>query len=225
MANIKKYLLLVMILVLGVSFYPDSKTVISTSNILYKESNTTNLVLNKILSDNELKETLPHMFNYTSNGFYHELSIGPEVSDPNYMTTGLYSMEDEDGISYYYRGNINNNIIQFGEYTEDYYVDTDDDNYFQIGNITNRTAIYRKVKLASKGDKMYWRIVRVNGDGSLRLIYNGTSPTGENKVEKLESYSIGKTDFNYLSDEAKYTGYTYDNGQDSLVKEEIDTWL
>ena len=30
------------------------------------------------------------------------------------------------------------------------------------------------VKLASAGDKMYWKIVRVNGDGSLRLIYNGT---------------------------------------------------
>ena len=223
MTKIKKYLLSVMILVLGVSFYHDNKTVISTSNILYENGNN-NYVLNKILNDNELKEEIPHMFNYTSNGFYHELSIGMEVSDPNYITTGLYSREDDDGISYYYRGNINNNIIQFGEYTEDYYVNTDEDNYYQIKNRDSRTGSYRKVKLASKGDKMYWRIVRVNGDGSLRLIYNGTSPEEGEDIEKLRSYSIGKADFNNLSDDPKYTGYTYDNGMGSLIKEEVDAW-
>ena len=48
MTKIKKYLLSVMILVLGVSFYHDNKTVISTSNILYENGNN-NYVLNKIL--------------------------------------------------------------------------------------------------------------------------------------------------------------------------------
>ena len=38
------------------------------------------------------------------------------------ITNGLYSAEDEDDTSYYYRGNVNNNNIQFGEYADDYYL-------------------------------------------------------------------------------------------------------
>ena len=64
---------------------------------------------------------------------------------------------------------------------------------------------------------MYWKIVRINGDGSIRLIYNGTSANDS-------SFTIGSTPYNLNDDDPKYTGYTYDNGTDSFVKREIDTW-
>ena len=70
---------------------------------------------------------------------------------------------------------------------------------------------------------MYWKIVRVNGDGSLRLIYNGTSSSPSNS-ELASSFSVGYVPYNLKDNEPKYTGYTYDNGTDSFIKREIDTW-
>ena len=75
----------------------------------------------KVLEDNEVQEGPEDMFNYTSDGTQYTDS-GPSEPNPEYVTNGLYSIEDEDGISYYYRGNVNNNNVQFGEYTSDYYV-------------------------------------------------------------------------------------------------------
>ena len=71
-----------------------------------------------ILADNSLQEEKLTMFNYTSDG----LQFNKSEQDSNYVTSGLYSSEDDDGTSYYYRGDIDNNNVQFGSYDEDYYV-------------------------------------------------------------------------------------------------------
>ena len=181
----------------------------------------------KILADNELQEEKENMFNYASNGNYLDMSSGPQ-NNPEYVTNGLYSIEDEDGTSYYFRGNVNNNNVQFGEYTSDYYVYSDGYSYYQslesceaaypenVGNCT-------QVKLASAGDKMYWKIIRINGDGSLRLIYNGTSANPDNS-DLAHSFAVGISPYNLEYNDSKYTGYTYDNGTDSFIKKEVDTW-
>ena len=199
----------------------------------YKDGNTDNLVLNKILSDNELKEEIPHMFNYASNGTQYDPNDEDDYttdSNPEYITNGLYSMEDEDGVSYYFRGAVDNNNVQFGEYESDYYVYQDsDDLYYQSLESCQATA-YKpesctQVKLASTGDKMYWKIIRVNGDGSLRLIYNGTTvnhPEFEGDIST--SNSVGVSPYNLEYNDPKYSGYTYDNGTDSFIKKEVDTW-
>ena len=44
---------------------------------------------------------------------------------------------------------------------------------------------------------MYWKIVRVNGDGSLRLIYNGTSATPDSS-DLAHSYAVGYPPYNYI---------------------------
>ncbi|MDD6418639.1 MAG: hypothetical protein PUF66_00570, partial [Clostridium sp.] len=135
------------------------------------------------------------------------------------------------GTSYYYRGNVVNNNVQFGEYQEDYYVYKYNDQYFQsletCQNIISSCSESNttKVKLASKGDKMYWKIVRINGDGSARLIYNGTNPTVTYDNNNLSTWShIGIT---FYSNERSvgYTrvGYT-NNGTDSTIKTQLDTW-
>ena len=191
----------------------------------------------KVLADNEIEASLDDMFNYASNGNYTNSSF-EQLNNPEYVTNGLYSMEDEDGVSYYFRGNINNNNVQFGEYTNDYYVYYDGSGrYFQTlesceaytESISYGTCT--QVKLASTGDKMYWKIVRVNGDGSLRLIYNGTStetiaPTRNNIAG---TYAVGVSPYILSSqnDDPKYLGYTYDrdtNETDSFIKKEVDTW-
>ena len=185
------------------------------------------LTTQEILEDNEVQEEKTNMFNYASNGDYLDMNSMSQQNNPEYITNGLYSMEDEDGISYYYRGAVDNNNVQFGQYDNDYYVYNYNNRYFQsLASCQEYNSICsesNKVKLASAGDKMYWKIVRVNGDGSLRLIYNGTSVNPDNS-DLAHSYAVGQTPYNLNNNNPKYTGYTYDNGTDSFIKREVDTW-
>ena len=190
------------------------------------------LTTQEILEDNELQEETTNMFNYASNGSYissFNNQDGPQYgSDPSQVTNGLYSMNDEDGVSYYYRGAVDNNNVQFGEYASDYYVYENNGLYYQsLESCREANVGYEdectQVKLANAGDKMYWKIVRVNGDGSLRLIYNGTSTNPDNS-DLAHSFAVGISPYNLESNDPKYTGYTYDNGTDSFIKKEVDTW-
>ena len=192
------------------------------------------LALKQILEDNEVQEEKTNMFNYASNGVYlsgvSDDGQPQYATDENQVTNGLYSMEDEDGVSYYFRGNVTNNNVQFGEYTEDYYVYNYGSRFFQslasCQEYNSSCSESNRVLLASKGDKMYWKIVRVNGDGSLRLIYNGTSVNPTN-TDLVNSFAVGMTSYNLEYNDPKYTGYTYDrdtNETDSFIKREVDTW-
>ena len=239
MQRIKKILMLVFIFIvtLNINYLGmiDKRIIVESSE--YKAGNTSNLVLNKILSDNELKIEISQMFNYASNGNYYDINSYGVLNDSNYITNGLYSAEDEDGITYYYRGDIDNNNLVFGTYDEDYYVYGSDGIYYQ----TKESCIEaggnddscQPTKIASAGDKMYWKIVRVNGDGSIRLIYNshGLKPGGDSPMsfdEEEISGVVGKVPYNLerndAKNDAKYSGYTYDNGTDSFIKKEVDTW-
>ena len=182
-----------------------------------------------ILAANPVQEEKTNMFNYASNGTQYDPNDDVDYAtdpDPEYVTNGLYSTEDEDGTSYYFRGNVENNNVQFGQYESDYYVYDDGYGfYYQTLESCEEAGISTctPVKLASAGDKMYWKIVRVNGDGSLRLIYNGISATPDNS-NLAHSYVVGNAPYNISRDDPKYTGYTYDNGTDSFIKREVDTW-
>ena len=73
----------------------------------------------------------------------------------------------------------------------------------------------------------YWRIIRTNYDGSIRLLYSGTSHN------TTEGY-IGKSAFNTSYYSPKYVGYKYgedtslntirNNTTDSTIKTFIDSW-
>ena len=69
MRRIKKILIVALIFVVTLNInylgMMDKRIIVESKE--YKEGNN-NLVLNKILSDNELKQEIPHMFNYTSEG-------------------------------------------------------------------------------------------------------------------------------------------------------------
>ena len=180
--------------------------------------------LDKILEDNELKVEIPQMFNYASDGQYIDVN-NDTLTNQEYITNGLYSNKDEDGTTYYYRGDIENNYVQFGEYQEDYYVYGEEyyGGYYQTLEACERAGneACDKIKLASKGDKMYWRIIRVNGDGSLRLLYSGTG-TNLTNSSVYERPIVGKSLFN-LNNDSNFVKYIFD-GQDSFIKKEVDTW-
>ncbi len=67
----------------------------------------------------------------------------------------------------------------------------------------------------------YWRIVRINGNGSVRMIYDGTTahPNGENNTDRFTHL---KQVWNDFQDDAKYMGYMFggENGVASASLEE-----
>ena len=106
---------------------------------------------------------------------------------------GLYQGTDDYGTTYYYRGNVKNNIVKFAGF--------------------------------------YWQIVRINGDGSIRLMYDGSvkNTTGGNQ-------SIGTSKFNSSDNDPAYVGYMYGNPDgttfdevhtnttSSTIKTTVDNW-
>ena len=73
----------------------------------------------------------------------------------------------------------------------------------------------------------YWRIIRTNHDGSIKLLYAGTSP------DTTSGY-IGTSSFNSTDKDPMYVGYKYGttgslennrlNTNDSTIKTYIDNW-
>ena len=106
---------------------------------------------------------------------------------------GLYQAADDYGTTYYYRGNVKNNIVQFAGF--------------------------------------YWQIVRINGDGSIRLMYDGIvkNATGGDQT-------IGNSQFNSKYNNPAYVGYMYgnpdgttfdevhNNTNNSIIKTAVDNW-
>ena len=62
---------------------------------------------------------------------------------------------------------------------------------------------------------MYWRIIRINGDGSIRMIYSGTTaPTSATAtVMTGPGTQISTSTFNSSYSKAEYVGYQYIKGQ------------
>ena len=72
----------------------------------------------------------------------------------------------------------------------------------------------------------YWRIIRINGDGSIRLIYNGTGTVTTGSSTMINSSQA----FNSSYNRSEYVGYMYASGQqhgnttDSSIKDVLDSW-
>ena len=104
------------------------------------------------------------------------------------------------------------------------------DVYYFAGQDTTSTPINNWVKFGknSSNQDLYWRIIRTNSDGSIRLLYHGISTTA------IDAY-IGTSKFNTNVDSPKYVGYMYGdtdatleeartNTNDSTIKTAIDNW-
>ncbi len=100
--------------------------------------------------------------------------------------------------------------------------------YYFRGNVTNNY-----VKFANK----YWRIIRINGDGTIRMIYAGTNAhvNGYND-SSANDMSIGSSTFNSSTNDNTYVGYmygteggatyanTHSNTTNSTIKTTLDSW-
>ena len=79
------------------------------------------------------------------------------------------------------------------------YKTTDDfgSTYFFRGDVTNNNVYF---------GGFYWKVVRINGDGTIRLIYNGTIP---NAIGNATSINNTSYQYNTRSQDSTYVGYMY----------------
>ena len=118
---------------------------------------------------------------------------------------GLFSMADDYGTSYYYRGTAPNNYIKFGK--------------------------------NASGQDMWWRIVRFNGDGTVRMQYDGAGTSGTNSYTR--GFALTGQVWNGTYNDAKYVGWMFGgtngsastskeqaqrNETDSPIKTKVDEW-
>ena len=137
---------------------------------------------------------------------------------------GMYKAQDDLGMSYYFRGVVDNNWVKYGKYTKDMY-------NCNNGAISATDTGNSCTKIASSGDDIYWRIIRINGDNSIRMIYSGVTPPIEStKVIKTTDTSLGDSKFNAKYDSAEYVGYMYTikeqhgTSKSSDIKTFLDNW-
>ncbi len=147
----------------------------------------------------------------------------------------LCKAKDAYGDSYYYRGNVTNNYVKFGTWASDTptsFVDSEGNRYDDFEDCIDYDVHCTELDLAGKD--MYWRIVRINGDGTVRVIYDGTSAHAN--VESSSDRHIGTTVFNSSYNDNAYVGYMYGkigastyaethaNTNNSTIKTYLDTW-
>ena len=97
--------------------------------------------------------------------------------------------------------------------------------YYFRGDVTNNYVYFANY---------YWRIIRINGDGGIRMIYDGTTPhdNGESSTDR----QIGTSAFNSSDGSNAFVGYkygstsattyeeTHKNTTNSTIKQSIDAW-
>ena len=111
--------------------------------------------------------------------------------------------------------------------TNTLYTSTEDSKtvYYFAGNATDNWVKFGK---NANNQDLYWRIIRTNSDGSVRLLYHGTSTTA------TDAY-IGTSQFNSSYNNIAYVSYMYGNlgsvanartnqTNSSTIKTTIDNW-
>ena len=113
---------------------------------------------------------------------------------------------------------------------DDYTSTTGMKSYYFRGAVNNNW-----VKFGKEGTKdIYWRIIRINGDGSIRMVYSGTSKpeSGTATVMTGTGTQINATTYQFYSsnNNPSYVGYMFTQGQQhgngtpSTIKTAIDNW-
>ena len=101
------------------------------------------------------------------------------------------------------------------------------ENSSMCGNETGTLLTEKATWNGTSTKDIYWRIIRTNADGSIKLLYAGTSPDTD------KAY-VGASAFNTTYNDPMYVGYKYGttgslennrlNTNDSTIKTYVDNW-
>ena len=186
-----------------------------------------------------------------------EAKAAPSFANIETGNAGMYSYTEGTGKTYYYRGAVDNNWVKYGKFKENQIVyrgfrddTTNTDVWFegeklnyidyptlaecQTGVDYDSTYNYKckEVTYAHKGDDMYWRIIRVDKDNKIKMIYAGSKAPSENTKVAITGVNtnMGFTAYNNDYNHAEYVGFQYTNGSqrgtttNSTIKTYLDNW-
>ena len=187
-----------------------------------------------------------------------EAKASPSFTNIETGNAGMYSYTEGTGKTYYYRGAADNNWVKYGKFKEDqivyrgFYDENSTDEIWLDGNMPNyidyptlaecQTGVEhhgssynykcKKVVYAHKGDDMYWRIVRVDKDNKIKMIYAGSKAPSENAKVAITgaNTNMGFTAYNNDDTRAEYVGFQYTTGlqrgttTNSTIKTYLDNW-
>ena len=207
--------------------------------ITYSSSYTLNPTSSKFTLDNPQTCSWSTCYTTLKSGTYYtgQTTLRSQSTNYNYNNViKIYKISANstvDSLKYY-----TNNVPTLTSYNENWDgLFKEEDNYGETiyfrGAIDNN---YFKFGKNSSNQDMYWRILRINGDGTIRLAYDGTS--AHENTEKSEDRLLDIVKYgNYANDNA-YVGYMYGNFTapstsyeqahanevDSYIKSYLDTW-
>ena len=189
-----------------------------------------------------------------------EAKTAPSFANIETSNAGMYSYTEGTGKTYYYRGAVDNNWVKYGKFKEDQIVyrgfkynttntdvlfDGNQINYIDYSTLAECQAgvdpgMYgtsynykcKEVTYAHKGDDMYWRIIRVDKDNKIRMIYTGNKAPSESTKVMITGTdtNMGMTVYNSNSDNSEYVGFQYTTGSqrgtttNSIIKTYLDNW-
>ena len=149
------------------------------------------------------------------------------INDPVQATLTLLNLTETTGTPDFSKTSCSEGC---GESTVGLYQSEDDlgTSYYFRGDVTNNYVYFAG---------FYWRIIRINGDGSIRMIYAGTTahPNGYSD-SGTSDMRIGTSAFNENYNDNAYVGYMYGtpgsstyeathaNTNNSTIKTAIDSW-
>ena len=182
-----------------------------------------------------------------------EAKTAPSFASIETSNAGMYSYTEGTGKTYYYRGAVDNNWVKYGKFKENQIVyrgfrdenSTDEVwydrkstpkyiDYPTLAECQNSSSYNYKCKevtYARKGDDMYWRIIRVDKDNKIKMIYAGSKAPSENAKVAITgaNTNMGFTAYNNDYDHAEYVGFQYTVGSqrgttNSTIKTYLDNW-
>lgn len=226
----KKYVFIGLIIILGIGLFNNSKEEIAfyVDDVLYDDiSSFEDIILDDSKCDkevdvswnNESKSLELSNLNSKVNCkiYFRKMSIEEKII-ASLDTSGKCPSLNRDGTVNVSGKEEENSLVC--KSMDDYGT-----SYYYRGNVSNNYVYF---------GKYYWRILRINGDGSIRIVYDGTS-IHENS-EESEDKTIGSTAFNTSTNDNAYIGYMYgtsgassyldahSNKFDSILKTYIDNW-
>ncbi len=134
-------------------------------------------------------------------------------SGNNMKQNGVFETVDDYGKTYVFRGTLDNNWVKFGKFKS---------------STTNYSS--------DNGKDIWWRIIRINGNGTIRLIYAGAYNSGSTPNNNGTNLSIGNKEYNKQYGDNTYVGFTNTGGttnnytdahkgsNDSDIKKVLDEW-
>ncbi len=158
------------------------------------------------------------------------ISLGPYGWETILINNGGGATTTDGAISYI-KGKGTPNFANIATTNEGMYATEDDlgTTYYFRGAVNNNWVKFGR---DSSNKDIYWRIIRINGDGSIRMIYTGTTAPSSSTATVMTGTGtqIGTSAFNSSYNKSEYVGYMYTLGEQhgnstsSTIKNLIEDW-